>query len=93
MGSNYRKPALLAGALAIAAIVVGPAFSADSELIQRCEAMATRFKTADVSHMSPDKLESARRQANHGERLCHSEPTIGVKAIALALRDIGDTAI
>ena len=49
--------------------------------------------TADVSHMSAEKLESARRQANLGERLCKSEPSTGVKAIAIALRDIGDTAI
>jgi hypothetical protein len=93
MRSNYRKPALLAGALAITAIFAGPAFAADTDLVQRCEALATRFMTADVSHMSAEKLESARRQANLGQRLCKSEPNVGVKAIVIALRDIGDTAI
>jgi hypothetical protein len=39
--------------------------------------------------MSADKLEAARRQANHGERLCKSEPETGVKALDLAFRDIG----
>jgi len=35
----------------------------DKALQVHCEALATRFKTADMSHMSPDKLETARRQA------------------------------
>jgi hypothetical protein len=39
--------------------------------------------------MSPDKLETARRQAAHGERLCKSAPEIGVKALDLALKDAG----
>jgi hypothetical protein len=51
--------------------------------------MAARFKMTDVRHMSPDKLESARRQANHGERLCKSEPEVGVKALDLAFKEIG----
>jgi hypothetical protein len=82
-------PALLMGTLAAAATFMAPAFASDAALKQHCEALASQFKTVDVSHMAADKLESARRQANHGERLCKSEPEIGVKALDLAFRDIG----
>jgi hypothetical protein len=50
-----------------------------------------QFKVADVSHLSPDKLEATRRQAAHGEHLCKTEPETGVKALDLAFRDIGVT--
>ena len=53
------------------------------------KALATQFKTTDMRHMSPDKLEAARRQAAHGERLCKSAPEIGVKALDLAFKDAG----
>ena len=82
------RSALLIGTLAGPAFVV-PAFASDAALKERCQALASQFKTIDVSHMAADKLESARRQANHGERLCQSEPEIGVKALDLAFRDIG----
>ena len=93
MHTRYKTMAVLIEALAICAIFVGPALADDTDIKQRCEAMARRFKAADVSHLTADKLEAARRQANHGERLCNSSPQIGLKAIDLALRDIGDTAI
>jgi hypothetical protein len=42
-----------------------------------------------MRHMSPDKLETARRQAAYGEHLCTSAPEIGVKALDLAFKDAG----
>jgi hypothetical protein len=83
------RPVLLMGTLAVGAAFVAPAFASDAAAKEHCEALASRFKTVDVSYMSADKLEAARRQANHGERLCKSEPETGVKALDLAFRDIG----
>jgi hypothetical protein len=83
------RPVLLMGTLAVGAAFVAPAFASDAAMKEHCEALASRFKTIDVSYMSADKLEAARRQANHGERLCKSEPETGVKALDLAFRDIG----
>jgi hypothetical protein len=83
------RPALLFGTLALGTTFVAPAFAFDPALKEHCEALASRFKRIDVSYMAADKLEAARRQANHGERLCKSEPEIGVKALDLAFRDIG----
>jgi len=83
------RPVLLMGTLAVSAAFVAPAFASDAAMKEHCEALASRFKTVDVSYMSADKLEAARRQANHGERLCKSEPETGVKALDLAFRDIG----
>ncbi len=93
MRLHYSNKARLVGALAVTAILVAPAFADEADLQQRCEAMAVRFKSADVSHLTAERIEAARRQATHGERLCKSAPETGLKAIALALRDIGDTAI
>lgn len=89
MNLKLIRPALLIGTLAIGTTFVAPAFAFDAALKEHCEALASRFKTVDVSHMAADKLEAARRQANHGERLCKTEPEIGVKALDLAFRDIG----
>ena len=89
MNMKPSRPVLLMGALAVGAAFVAPAFAADATAREHCEALASRFKTIDVSYMSADKLEAARRQANHGERLCKSEPETGVKALDLAFRDIG----
>jgi hypothetical protein len=83
------RSALLIGTLAVGTAFVVPAFASDATPKEHCEALASQFKTTDVSHMAAEKLESARRQANHGERLCKSEPEIGVKALDLAFRDIG----
>jgi hypothetical protein len=93
MRLNFKNITVLVGPLVIAAAFAGPATATEPDLVQRCEALATRFKMADVSQLSPERLEAARRQAIHGERLCKSEPQTGVKAIGLALRDIGDTTI
>ena len=93
MRLNFRNIAILPGLLVASAAFAGPGTAADPDLVQRCEALATQFKTADVSQLSAERLEAARRQANHGERLCKSQPQTGVKAIGLALRDIGDTTI
>jgi hypothetical protein len=93
MRSNYSNLVRLAGAIAVSAMCAGLAFAEEANMQRRCEAQATRFKTADVSHLTPERIEAARRQAMLGERLCKSEPRIGLKAIDLALRDIGDTAI
>ncbi len=81
----------LARAFALTAICAMPALADDADLQQRCVAQATRFKAADVSHLTAERIEAARRQALLGERLCKSEPETGLKAIGLALRDIGDT--
>ena len=89
MNLKLIRPALLFGTLAVGTTFVAPAFAFDAALKEHCEALASRFKTVDVSHMAADKLEAARRQANHGERLCKTEPEIGVKALDLAFRDIG----
>jgi hypothetical protein len=89
MRLNGMRSLVLLGALAGTAILSGSAFAADMALQRQCEALATRFRTTDMSHMSPDKLETARRQAAHGERLCKSAPEIGVKALDLAFRDAG----
>ncbi len=89
MRLNYTRSAILLGALVGTGALSGSAFAADIALQQHCEALATRFKTTDMSHMSPDKLETARRQAAHGEHLCKSAPEIGVKALDLAFKDAG----
>jgi hypothetical protein len=89
MKRNLIRRVLLTGALSVGTTFVAPTFAADATMQAHCEALASRFKTIDVSYMSADKLESARRQANHGERLCKSEPETGVKALDLAFRDIG----
>ena len=89
MRLKYMRSVVLFGALAGAGIFSGSAFAADMTLQKHCEALAARFKTTDTRHMSPDKLETARRQAAYGERLCKSAPEIGVKALDLALKDAG----
>jgi hypothetical protein len=86
---TYVRSAFAAGTLAAASLFIGMANAAERAATEHCEELAARFKVADVSHMSPDKLESARRQAAHGERLCKSEPETGVKALNVAFRDIG----
>jgi hypothetical protein len=91
MGLNHVRSAMMVGALAATAIFAGPTFAADKGLTEHCESLAMQFKVADVSHLSPDKLEATRRQAAHGERLCKSEPQTGVKALDLAFKDIGVT--
>jgi hypothetical protein len=93
MRSNFSSLARLAGAMTLTAICAMPVFADEVQMQQHCEAQAMRFKAADVSHVTPERIEAARRQATFGERLCKSEPKIGLKAIDLALRDIGDTAI
>jgi hypothetical protein len=89
MRLKYVRSVVLLGILAGAGICSGPAFAADTSMQKHCEALAVRFKATDMRHMSPDKLETARRQAAHGERLCKSAPEIGVKALDLALKDAG----
>lgn len=89
MRSKYVRSVVLLGALAGTGICSGSAFAADMALQKHCEALAVQFKTSDMRHMSPEKLETARRQAAHGERLCTSAPEIGVKALDLALKDVG----
>jgi hypothetical protein len=83
------RSVVLLGVLAGTGICSGSAFAADTAMQKHCEALAVQFKTTDMRHMSPDKLEIARRQAAHGERLCKSAPEIGVKALDLALKDAG----
>jgi hypothetical protein len=89
MRLKYMRSVVLLGALAGTGILSGSAFAEDLTLQKHCEALATRFKTTDMRHMSPDKLETARRQAAHGEQLCKSAPEIGVKALDLAFKDAG----
>jgi hypothetical protein len=89
MRSIYIRSAVLGGIFAAVAMVAGPALAAQNTPTERCQDLAMQFKMIDVRHMSPDKLESARRQANHGEKLCRSEPEIGVKALDLAFKEIG----
>jgi hypothetical protein len=89
MRLTYIRSAFAAGTLAAASLFLATAYAAERAATQHCEELVARFKVADVSHMSPDKLESARRQAAHGERLCKSEPETGVKALNVAFRDIG----
>jgi hypothetical protein len=94
MKLKFVRSALFLGTLTAGTAIVTPVFASDASVKEpsvkeHCEALASLFKNADVSHMAADKLESARRQANHGERLCQSEPEIGVKALDLAFRDIG----
>jgi hypothetical protein len=89
MRLKYVRSVVLLGALAGTGICSGPVFAADMVLQKHCEALVVQFRTTDMRHMSPDKLETARRQAAHGERLCKSAPEIGVKALDLALKDAG----
>ncbi len=89
MNLRSIRPALLMGTLSVGTMFVAPSFAFDPALKEHCQAMASRFKTIDVSYIAADKLEAARRQANHGERLCSTDPEIGVKALDLAFRDIG----
>ncbi len=93
MRSKYVCSVMFLAALAGTGICSGSVFAADTVAQKHCEALAVRFKTTDMRHMSPDKLETARRQAAHGERLCKSEPEIGVKALDLALKDAGFSSI
>jgi len=90
MNLKSMRSAFLMGTLTVGTTFVAPpSFAFDAVLKERCEAMASRFKTIDVSYVAADKLEAARRQANHGERLCSTDPEVGVKALNLAFRDIG----
>ena len=89
MRLTYMRSVMLLGAFAGIGLCSGAAFAADMTLQSHCEALATRFKATDMRHMSPDKLETARRQAAYGERLCKSAPEIGVKALELAFKDAG----
>ena len=89
MRLKYMRSVVLFGALASAGIFSGSAFAEDLTLQKHCEALATRFKTTDMRHMSPDKLETVRRQAAYGEHMCKSAPEIGVKALDLAFKDAG----
>ena len=89
MRSIYVRSVVLLGVLAGTGICSGSAIAADTAMQKHCEALAVQFKTTDMRHMSPDKLEIARGQAAHGERLCKSAPEIGVKALDLALKDAG----
>jgi hypothetical protein len=89
MRLKYMRSVVLLGALAGTGIFSGSAFAADMTLQKHCESLATRFKTTDMRHMSPDKLETVRRQAAYGERMCKSAPEIGVKALDLAFKDAG----
>jgi hypothetical protein len=91
MHLNHMRSVMLVGAMAATAVFAGPTVAADKSLTEHCESLAMQFKTADVSHLSPDKLEATRRQAAHGERLCKTEPQTGVKALDLAFKDIGIT--
>ena len=85
----YMPSVVMLGALTGIGIFSGSAFAADMTLQRHCEALATRFKATDMRHMSPDKLETARRQAAYGEQLCKSAPEIGVRALDLAFKDAG----
>jgi hypothetical protein len=89
MRLKYTRSIVLLGALAGTGMFSASTFAADLPLQKHCEALATQFKTTDMRHLSPDKLEAARRQAAHGERLCKSAPEIGVKALDLAFKDTG----
>jgi hypothetical protein len=89
MRLKYMRSVVLLGALTGTGILSGSAFGADMASQKHCESLATRFKTTDMRHMSPDKLETVRRQAAYGERLCKSAPEIGVKALDLAFKDAG----
>ena len=89
MNLRLIRSALLTGTLTVGTTFAAPSFAFDAALKERCEAMASRFKTIDVSYIAADKLEAARRQANHGERMCNTDPEVGVKALSLAFRDIG----
>jgi hypothetical protein len=91
MRKNYRYSALAAEIIAVTTLCAGPALAVENKALESCQALATQFKTADVSHVSAERLEAAKRQAVYGERLCGSDPGNGVKAIALALADIGVT--
>lgn len=89
---KYVRSVVLLGALVGTGICSAPAFAADMASQKHCEALAVQFKATDMRHLSPDKLETARRQAAHGERLCKSAPEIGVKALDLALKDAGSAS-
>ena len=89
MRLNCIRSVVMLGALVGTGVFSVSASAADVTSQKQCEALATRFKTADMSHMSPDKLETARRQAAHGEHLCKSAPEVGVKALDLAFKDAG----
>ncbi|MDE2466302.1 MAG: hypothetical protein KGO02_21705, partial [Alphaproteobacteria bacterium] len=60
-------------------------------LREHCEDLAKQFKAADTSHVAPDKLAAAQKQAAHGEKLCAKRPKKGIKALNLAFKDIGVT--
>ncbi|MFO1432978.1 MAG: hypothetical protein U1F76_23190 [Candidatus Competibacteraceae bacterium] len=69
-----------------------PVLAADEATsTQHCEDLVKQFHAADVSHVSEKKLEHAKEQAAHGEKLCKTNPKAGIKALDLALKDIGET--
>ncbi len=83
---------LTAAAFLGASASVIPALAADNmTLTQHCEDLVQQFHAADVSHVSEKKLEHAKAQAAHGEKLCKTNPKAGVKALDLAFKDIGVT--
>jgi hypothetical protein len=77
----------LAASLFVGAFNVLAASSNDS--VEHCKALVGRFNSTDVSHVTAEQLEVARRQAVYGEKLCISRPELGVKAVTLALNQIG----
>lgn len=83
---------LTAAAFLGASASVVPALAADNmTLTQHCENLVKEFQEADVSHVSEKKLEQAKAQASHGEKLCKTNPKAGIKALDLAFKDIGVT--
>ena len=57
MRSKYVRSVVFLAALAGTGICSGSVFAADMAVQKHCEALAVRFKTTDMRHMSPDKLE------------------------------------
>lgn len=89
---NKRTLHLVSSVGLAASLLVGGSSAmatSDDASAERCKALVGRFNTTDVSHLTAEQLESARRQAMLGEKLCKSQPELGVKAVTLALNQIG----
>lgn len=88
-----RSLVLTAALASLIALPLGAtsASAAEVTLSQHCEDLAKEFKELKPTHVSATKMNAAKEQAEHGEKMCKSDPKAGIKALDLAFKDIGVT--
>ena len=86
---------MLATALAMMVAIpasIGSAAAAETTLSQHCEDLARAFNELKVTHVAPGKMKMAKEQAEHGQKMCKTDPNAGIAALDLAFRDVGRPA-